>query len=251
MARVLYLSPSGTDIWNAHLQDVLTPWKSAETVLDIDHLADVMPEYYSANLPPDWQYMNQLLARIKRAQDDGYHAVIIGCSADPGYREAKRLYAIPVVAPLTANLHLATLMRHSVSVLSPTPPGSTKKWGWYRGIAKSAGLDAEVASWRGVPTPRVADDVQRQMSSEDPEGLRARVLECMLEPIRNGAALDVAKRAVCEDGAEAVYFSCTLWSGMLGPIADALDVPVLDAARGSLKVAEMLASVYELSLPVS
>jgi allantoin racemase len=245
--RILYISANGVDLWNSQLKQVLCPWCSPGTELDIDHLADVAPEYYGANLPPNFQFLNQLLLRIKRAQDEGYHAAIIGCSADPGYREAKRLFKIPIIAPLTANLHLATLLRHNVSVLSPAAPGSRKAWGWYQGIARSACLDGCVASWREVPVRRLPDDEQRRLAVDDPVGLATMVLDAMREPILDGQALEVAKRAVWDDGADAVYFSCTLWSGMLDPVAEALDVPVLDAARGALMIAEALGAAYERS----
>lgn len=245
MARVLYLDLNGAGIWDEVLGKALSCWRSADTQLDMDHLAELPPEYHVANLPPQWQFLNELMRRIGRAEKEGYHAVVIGCSSDPGYREAKRLFKIPVVAPLTANLHLATLMRHNVAVLSPAPPATRKSWGWYRGLARTAGLEAQVVAWREIPTRRLPDDVSNRMCLEDPAGLARAVREMMREPILNGQALEVAKKVVWEDGAEAVYFACTLWSGLLDPIAAALDVPILDAARGALKVAEMVGSVYE------
>src|SRR5438093_1605237 len=119
----------------------MSPWLNADTDLTIDHLAELPEEYYSANLPANYQCLNELIRRCLRAQEESYHAVIIGCSGDPGYREVKRLLRIPVVAPMTANLHIASLLRHSVAVLSPAPPGTHKANGWYKGIARSAGLE--------------------------------------------------------------------------------------------------------------
>jgi allantoin racemase len=244
MARILYVSVAATDVWAETLERVLSPWCAADTELVIDHLDDLPEELLSGNLPPAYQYMNQLVARCLRAQEEGYHAVVIGCSGDPGLREVKSLLDIPVVAPMTANLHIATLMKHSVAVLLSAPTGNTPH-GWERGIARSAGLDRDVTSWRLVPTPRMSQEDQRRMAARDPKKLAEQILELYRDPIKNGDALRVARRAVEEDGAEAVYFACTLWSGMLDPIREALGVPVLDAAHGALRVAEMLGVIYE------
>jgi Asp/Glu/hydantoin racemase len=244
MTRVLYLNLNGAGLWDDILREVLEPWRSPGTDLVVDHLAEIPPAYHCVHLAPGWPFLNELMRRVGRAEAEGFHAVVIGCSADPGYREARRFFKIPVVAPLTANLHLASLLKGSVAVLSPALPGSRKVWSWYKGLARTAGLESQVVAWLGVPTRRTPAEVERRLIVEDPKRLAAMELELMREPIVSGKALEIAKKAVWEDGAEAVYFACTLWSGMLGSIAAALDVPVLDAAGGALKVAEALGGIY-------
>ena len=55
-----------------------------------------------------------------------------------------------------------------------------------------------------------------------------------------------AKKAVSE-GAEVVYFACTIWGGMLKPISDALEVPVIDPVISMLKTSEMVLKSKKLS----
>ena len=51
----------------------------------------------------------------------------------------------------------------------------------------------------------------------------------------------LAEQAIEDDGAGVIYCGCTLWTGMLDPLAKELGVPVLDAGIGALRVAEILA----------
>ena len=71
------------------------------------------------------------------------------------------------------------------------------------------------------------------------------VFEKYSKSIRDGG-IKQAKKAVSE-GAEVVYFACTIWGGMLKPISDALEVPVIDPVISMLKTSEMVLKSKKLS----
>jgi len=54
---------------------------------------------------------------VRRAEKEGYDAVVIGCFYDPGLREARELVRIPVIGPAETCMHIAATLGHKFSVL--------------------------------------------------------------------------------------------------------------------------------------
>ncbi|KKK91382.1 hypothetical protein LCGC14_2713540, partial [marine sediment metagenome] len=57
------------------------------------------------------------------------------------------------------------------------------------------------------------------------------------------AILEEAKIAIKEDGAEVIVLGCTGMSSLTGKLQKELDVPVIDPAAASLKLAEIYVSM--------
>ena len=82
-----------------------------------------------------------------------------------------------------------------------------------------------------------------RLFTTDVDRLRAIVVAEMKRALQEDG-IDQARRAVQEDGSASVFFACSLWAGMLGPVADQIPgAAVLDPLVTPLKYAEYLAGI--------
>jgi allantoin racemase len=253
--RILYIDPGNTDIFNSHIEEVLNGAASVGTRVDVVSLLEP-GEPESPFLPAMPFYHGALFRRIKQAEGEGYDGVIIGCSADPGLQEAKRMVSIPVTGPLEANLHLAAMLRARVTLMLPAGvEARTRYWD----LARVYGLEKKVASIVSVDLHYPPQEECLRMMREEP----GRLLELILEDHKGeveGRVAEQARAAIVEDGAQAILLGCTFWTGMAGILAgalagmadpmdsrfaEALRVPVLDPGIGALRVIEALAATVK------
>lgn len=158
---------------------------------------------------------------IRKLEKEGADAVIIGCFGDPGMEAARELVTMPVVGPGEASLLLAAHLCHRMSVISVFQTLEAT----HRNQAYKAGVLDKLASVRGINVP---------------------VLELMSNPDATfGRIVEVGRRAIEEDGAEALVFGCMTMSflGVAPKLSDALGVPVINAAQAALKAAESTVSL--------
>lgn len=241
--KIVYISPGSLGLCDKHYKDVLSDAASPSTEIDTMHLS-MMEQDESPFLSPYPFYHSELFRAIVEAEKDGYQAAIIGCSADPGLVEARRMASIPVTAPLEANLHLAAMMgMKRVSILVP---GTQDESILYNDLARSYGLEHVIASITPVDLDYPDSQDTARMIKEDPDQLRRLILDCHRSALE-GDVLQIAKKILREDGSSCIYFGCTLWTGMLKPLARVLGVPVLDPGLGALRLAEILADHFAAS----
>src|SRR5262245_19299507 len=63
--------------------------------------ASIESEYEAALVVPE------LAERVRRAQQEGWSAVIVGCFSDPGLDALRELVAMPIIGPGASAMHLA------------------------------------------------------------------------------------------------------------------------------------------------
>jgi Asp/Glu/hydantoin racemase len=218
MAKILYINPDETGIWNDHFLKVLSRAARPESEIVVRHLplgediagrikiartGDTYPPY----IPLAQGEMYRVLMDAER---EGFDAAIIGCSADPGLDMAKRTVSIPVTAPLEAGLYLAALLRQRVAVLIPA--GFDAAHILYEDLAYAYGMERRIA-WIGyVDVEYPPDDYLQQLMSTEPDRAREVILDCHRQSIGQEVA-QAAKKAIREHGAGAIYCGCTFWTG--------------------------------------
>ena len=253
--RILYIDPINTDFSDRHMEKVLNRAANPGTQVDVTYLPQP-GEPVSPFLPPVPTYHGVLFRRIKQAEEEEYDGVIIGCSADPGLVEAKRMVSIPVTAPLEANLHLAAMLRARVTILIPAGvEARTRYWD----MARNHGLAHKIASIVSVDLHYPPQEECIRMVQEEPEELLDLIVEDNKEQLR-GPIAEQAREAIHKDGAQAIFLGCTYWTGMApilaealrdsadpldGRFAETLEVPVLDPGIGCLRVMEALAATLK------
>jgi len=241
--KLLYLEPNALGIWDRRITQVLNKAAGPGTTIDVAHLDSLPDDMISVFLPKKPFYYSEVLRAVQQAEDDGYDAVMIGCSADPAVREAAHMANIPVVGPFKAGLHLAGFFGSRLGVISPGHAGGRRRpVSWHYDSARMYGMLDRVACFRLAMIDRPDEKELEALAAEDP----ARVVEVLggaFERAVTGEVLAQARLAISENQAGAIYLGCTLWGGFLEPLAAALDVPVIDPVAACVKVAEALAGV--------
>lgn len=158
------------------------------------------------------------LVEILRAEREGVDAVIIDCMGDPGLRAARELSGMLVAGPCQTVMHVASMLGHKFSVITVM----RRLIPSFENTAALCGLSSKLASVRSVDIP---------------------VLELEADLAATAKRLvEEGRRAVEEDGAEALIFGCTGLMGCAanlreGLLAEGIDVPVIDPIPTAISVA--------------
>jgi allantoin racemase len=227
LTKILLLNPfEGISHELEHCRAVARP----DTEVVLEDFASVYP--FGHLVPPLFgAKVAELVAmRCLRDEQEGYDAVVVSCGVDPGIQEARGLVDIPVVGVLEATAHFAATIAHRFSVvvvLDAVAPQS-------RDLITLYGLTPKLASIRPIgfhPTELFP-------------GVTAP--EVTLDKI-----IEVSRRCVEEDGAEAVVLGGTLISALFtqkyGDVCEAIGAPILDPTVVGFKTAEMMVDLRNLA----
>lgn len=219
MFRIMWVNPFTSKIANEKILKTINEAKRPDveaTSVYLERKGPIHVEYHY------YEHLNMhgTLQWVKRAEREGYDAVIIGCFYDLGLREARELVQIPVIGPAEACMHVAATLGHKFSVLV-----GRRKWiPRMESNVYMYGLRDKLASFRvlNFTVPRMATE---------PEKLREAILR-------------EAKKAIEDDMAEVIVLGCTIESGFMKELNRTLEVPVVDAVVVTWKYAEMMADLY-------
>ena len=234
----------GTDIHLERDRELAQSAVGPETEIVV-RLVEGLP--VSAYLAAEDVLLSPLLAAVRRGADDGFDAIGIICASDPGLREAKAIVRTPVTAPFEAATRIAASFGR-LSVLYPgveSGPGENlpQDSNYIRRLAREYGVYDQLGPSRPVPVARPAEEVTADTGRDPHEQARItgdQVLENMTSSIR-GSGPAIAE-ALWRDGeAEVIFAACTMWSGELDPIREAVPIPVLDPIKSLARYAEILA----------
>lgn len=215
--KILVINPNTSQSMTNHIREALIPIKRADTELTVlcpqrgpETIESAYDEAFA--VPPT-------LELVRKANEDGYHAVILACFSDPGLEAAKEVSAIPVVGIEEASLHIAAMLGARFSVLTPRRERIPSK----REHVHMRGLHHFLASVRSL-------DLSVAETDADPERTKQRVFE-------------VAKEAVEKDGAEVIILGCGGMAGYAPEIEEKLYIKVIDPTAVALKVGEAMADL--------
>ena len=156
-----------------------------------------------------------ILQKVKKAEEEGYDAVVIDCFIDPGLDAARELVEIPVLGANESACHLAAQLAHRFSVINILPETEHP----VRMAIVKNGTIQHLASLVTINIP---------------------VLALESEPEKSIAlAVEGAEKAVKQDGAYALVLGCTgmssLWQGIKdGLKAKKISVPVIEPLRAAV-----------------
>jgi allantoin racemase len=215
--RIFVINPNTSMSMTDHMREALIPIKRADTVLTVV-CPDRGPEtvesaYDEAHAAPP------TLELVRKANEEGYDAVVLACFSDPGLDAAKEISTIPVLGIEEASLHMAAMLGARFTVLTPRRERIPSR----REHVHRRGLDHFLASVRSL-------DLSVAETDADPAGTKKKIFE-------------MAKRAVEEDGAEVVILGCGGMAGYAAEIEEKLKVRVIDPTFVALKLAEAMADL--------
>lgn len=157
----------------------------------------------------------EMLAEHHRGAD----GAIIAAFGDPGLMGARELFDIPVVGMAEAAMLTACMLGRRFSIVT----FATALGPWYRECVEQHGLTGRLASIRMLDGAfRSVSDVQ-----EEKEAL----------------LVELANRAVSEDGADVVILAGGPLAGLAAKVADRIPVPVFDQVAAAVKQVEALVTL--------
>lgn len=158
-----------------------------------------------------------VLKKLVEVQDK-YDAAVIGCAGDPGLEPARELVTIPIIGPLESSFHIASMLGEKISVIPSINPSIWRKLRIY-------GMEHKLASVGVFNIPVLEMDKKKE-----------EVVKVFLRE---------AKKAVETDKAAIIILGCMTMAFLLidEMVKDKIDVPIINPAKISIKVAEMLVSL--------
>lgn len=159
-----------------------------------------------------------------KAENDGFDAVMIHCFAEPGMNAARELCTIPVMSAWCAAIHVASMLGNKFSIVEAggdpiaSPHGRTQ----FINKIRSYGMESKLASIRFIDVPP---------TGANPALLSEEELRKFQEK-----ALEEAKKAIEEDGAEVII----AYAGSYPYLKEKLDVPVVSIDLALLKMTEAI-----------
>ncbi|MDR5827004.1 aspartate/glutamate racemase family protein [Caballeronia sp. LP006] len=160
-----------------------------------------------------------LLMEVARGEQEGCDAYVIACFGDPGLYAARELARGPVIGIAEAAMHAASVLAPGFSVV--TTLGRTRGLAWH--LAQRYGMERFC---RNVRATELA-----VLELETPgSAARATILE-------------ECRRALDEDGSEAIVLGCAGMADLCAELQDTLGVPVIDGVTAALKWCEALVTL--------
>jgi allantoin racemase len=157
-----------------------------------------------------------LLEEIHKGIRDGYDAYIIAAACDPGINPAREISPVPVIGIGEASLYLASLVAAKFSIVTVMK----RILPLIEEVPRRAGLVERCASIRST-------DLTVLDTEHDP----SRVIQELKKE---------SKKAVVEDGAEAICLGCSGMVKYVDELERELSVPVFDGVVSAVKLAEIL-----------
>ncbi len=224
--KILVLTPFGATEpgGEANLKKAARP----DTEFCLESIANVFPLPYTTYRYNAMKSVDGAVERIIKAEEEGYDAVVISCTFDPGLFEARGIVDIPVVGILEATITVAMMMGQMFSVVSPEKVASSV----LRRLIDTYGFGGRCASVRDIGI--VARNLYPDKTPTE-EVLRRLV--------------DVAKTCI-EDGAEIIIPGCSIigalyTEGFKKDPVEVIGVPVLDPQIVAFKTAEMMVDLRQ------
>ncbi len=156
---------------------------------------------------------------ILAERENEFDGAVIAAFGDPGLGAIRELMAIPVVGLTEASVLMACPLGRTFSVVS----FSSRLAPWYRECIAWHGMAGRLASIRMLDA-HVGDVGLVQEENED-------------------LLVELASRAVEEDGAEVIILAGAPLAGLGSKVRDRVPVPVVEGVAASIKIAEGLVAL--------
>src|SRR6185437_3848332 len=157
-----------------------------------------------------------LLAEVAAGEREGCDGYVIACFGDPGLYAARELARGPVIGIAEAAMHAASVLAPGFSVV--TTLARTCGMAWH--LAERYGMKRFCRNVR-------ATDVA-VLDLDKPGSAARRII------------LDECRRALAEDGADAIVLGCAGMAELCAEIEDALGAPVIEGVTAAVKWVEAL-----------
>lgn len=215
--RIFVINPNTSESMTDHIRRELEEIKRPDTELTV-----VNPEHGPVSIESAYDEAlagPPTLRLVRRANEEGYDAIVLACFSDPSLDAAKEVSDVPVIGIEEATLHVAAMLGHKFSIITSLSSRIPTRDLHVR----LHGLESAFASAPALNMPVLEMDA-------NPEKAKARILE-------------LARQAVQEDGAEVIVLGCAGLAGYAEDIERELGAVVLDPTSVAFKIAEAVADL--------
>ncbi len=216
MSRILLLNPNTTAAMTARMLEVGRTVAAPAT--------ELLPLTASRGVPyiasrAEAQIGGAIALEMLAEHHGTAEAAIIAAFGDPGLFGARELFDLPVVGMAEAAMLTACMLGQRFALVT----FATALGPWYAECVAAHGLGGRCAGIRLLDSPfRDVGGVQDE---------------------KEGLLIDLAHRAVAEDGADVVILAGAPLAGLAPRVADRIPVPVVDPIAAAVKQAEALAAL--------
>jgi allantoin racemase len=201
--RILVINPVGTDRWDKKDEDYLKKFASKDTqikVLSLKRGPASVESFVNTAL-----VCREIIETVE-GNKDKFDAIIINCLADPCIEASREIANIPVIGPGEISIHIACLLGHKFTIISPT---------------KKTALQIE------LNVKKIG--IESRLAAVIPLGIGVLDLE---ENPKNTiqAVVEKAQKSVNENGADVIILGCTGLAYWAEEIQKRLNVPVIEPA---------------------
>ena len=217
---VRWLNPIGHATFDAPISQLLHAIKLPSTRVEVVSLAlSPSPTHLEYRAYEALTY--EPIVRIARdSAENNIDALVLGCFYDPALEDAREISGQTVViGPCQASLQVAANLANRFSIII----GRNKWREQMLARVRAYGAEDRLASMRSLGMG--VDEFQR-----DHALTRKKIIE-------------QARRAVEEDGAEAIILGCTIEFGFFEHVQTLIGVPVIDPVVAAFKMAEAAAGM--------
>lgn len=225
--NILVLTPFGAVEPGA--EETLRRVQRPDTRFSLECLEEVFPLPYNTYRYNTMKCTDGAVERIILAESEGYDAVVVSCTYDPGVFEARGVVDIPVIGTLESALLTSLMMGQMFSLVCPGPDQVVVSV--LRRMVHTFGLSARCASLRHI-------------------GIVARDLYPDVTPVEEVVTLlqEAASRCV-DDGAEVIVPGCSIigaiYTNSLGDEPqNVIGAPIIDPQVVAFKTAEMMVDLH-------
>ena len=163
----------------------------------------------------DAVYAGPDILRLVRERHDTVDAIMINCFADPAVDAAREITDKVVLGPAETSMSVAIQLGPKFSVISILKNTAS----WVKMQAAKLGVEAKLASAIGIDIPVL--DIERDSERTINEIVRA------------------AEEAIERGGAEVIVLGCTGMAALAQKVRERLNVPLIEPAVTTLKMAEL------------
>lgn len=214
--KILVINPNTTQSMTDAIAEECRKVASPDTVVDV-----ISPRTGPRSIETHAEDAIATAATIQTVlahRDAGYDAFVIACFIDPALRAVREIVDVPVLGIAESAAHIATLVAEKFSVVTVMRRLEHQ----IEETIERSGLADRCASVRSIDLSvlTIEEDLPRTLDAMEAQ----------------------ARRAMEEDGAEAILLGCAGLGPLDKELQQRLGIPVIDGCGGAIKLAEAIAS---------
>ena len=220
--RIRIIEPIGTDAYMGHTAAEAARIVNPGTEVEVVTLQNTHCQHHLEYHAYEGLGTTDIVKVMRDTARQGFDAAVVACFYDPALREAREISGATVVtAPCQASLEAVASIANRFSIIV----GRRK---WIDRMSEKVhhyGYSSRLASFRALNM-----GVEEFQKDRNETALRM---------------LEAGRKAIDEDGAEALILGCTIEYGFYRELQKKLGVPVIDCAVAAIKRAEQLADMKQ------